>query len=44
MPSSMGSALLAFGAIATAVSGPVGVGVAGLGLLWETFLFYKAGA
>lgn len=43
MPSSVGSALLAFGAILTAVSGPAGVIVAFLGLLWEGFLFFRAG-
>lgn len=43
MPSSVGSSLFALGAILTAVSGPGGVAVAFLGLLWECFLFFRAG-
>jgi hypothetical protein len=39
----VGSALLAFGAILTAVSGPAGVAVALLGFVWEAFLFFRAG-
>lgn len=43
MPSSVGSSLLAFGAVLTSVSDNAGCVVAGLGVLWEAFLFYKAG-
>lgn len=43
MPSSVGSSLLAFGAILTTVSDVVGCVVAGLGLAWEGFLFVRAG-
>jgi hypothetical protein len=43
MPSSVASALLAFGAVLTSVSAEAGSAVAGAGILWEAFLFYRAG-
>lgn len=43
MPSSVGSSLLAFGAILTSVSDTAGCIVAGAGLAWEFFLLIQAG-
>lgn len=43
MPSSVGSALLALGAILTTVSAISGCAVAAAAVLWEVFLFYMAG-
>jgi len=43
MPSSVGSSLLAFGAILTAVSGWVGAAVAATGVAWESWVFFRAG-
>lgn len=43
MPSSVGSALLAFGAILTTVSDVAGCIVAGFGAAFELAVFYRAG-
>lgn len=43
MPSSVGSALLIFGAVLTALTAVGGVIAAGAGVLWELFLFVRAG-
>lgn len=43
MPSSAASALIAFGAVLTSVSGVAGAIVAGLGVLVELVLFVAAG-
>lgn len=41
--SSVGSSLLAFGAVLTSISALAGSLVAALGAAWETFLFVHAG-
>lgn len=43
-PSSGSIALIGFGAVLTAVSAEAGAAVAGLGVLWEAFLFWRAGS
>jgi len=43
MPSSVGSSVLVFAAILTALSPVAAVIVAGVAVLWECFLFYRAG-
>lgn len=40
---SVGSSLLAFGAILTSVSAVAGSVVAALGVAWEGFIFFRAG-
>lgn len=40
---SVGSALLAFGAILTSVSAMAGTGVAACGAAWEGYVFFRAG-
>lgn len=44
MPSSGSVALIGFGAVLTSVSATAGSIVAGLGLLWEGYIFYRTGA
>ncbi len=39
----LGTALIAAGAVTTTVSDVAGVVLAGIGLAWETFLFWRAG-
>lgn len=43
MPSSVASAFLIFGAVLTAVTAIGGAVVAGVGLLFELYLFVRAG-
>lgn len=44
MPSGGATTLIAFGAILTSVSATAGTIVAGVGVLWEGYLFYRLGA
>lgn len=44
MPSGGATALIGFGAVLTSVSATAGSIVAGVGILWETYLFYKLGS
>lgn len=44
MPSSVGSSLFIFAAILTALSAVGGVCVAVVAVLWEAYLFVRAGA
>lgn len=44
MPSGGATALIGFGAVLTSVSGVAGSIVAGLGVLWEGYLFYLVGS
>jgi hypothetical protein len=43
MLSSGSLALIGFGAVLTSVSATAGSIVAGLGVLWEAFIFYRSG-
>ena len=43
MPSSLTTTLLVLGAVLTTVSATAGCIVAGLGFLWELFLFVRIG-
>lgn len=43
MPSSVGSAVLVFAAVLTALSPVAAAIVAALAVAWEAFLFYRAG-
>jgi hypothetical protein len=44
MPSGGATALIGFGAVLTSVSATAGSIVAGIGILWEGYLFYRLGA
>jgi hypothetical protein len=43
MPTSLGLSVIGFGAVLTSVSAAAGSVVAGLGCLWECFVFYSVG-
>lgn len=44
MPSGGATALIGFGAVLTSASATAGSIVAGVGLLWEAYLFYRLGS
>lgn len=44
MPSGGATALIGFGAVLTSVSATAGAIVAGIGVAWEAYLFYRLGA